>query len=133
MPPSAPAAAVNPTKGVPDDATVKELDRLLSLAKSHAYADLLGVAEGASAGARKSAYLRIIGKFHPDKFPRAADDIREKLSRLCAESAEAMDQLASPTAPKPAPSAAAARNGYSASTRRREVAGSEFRPEALRA
>ncbi len=111
---AAPAAAVNPTKGVPDDATVKELDRLLSLAKSQAYADLLGVAEGASAGARKSAYLRIIGKFHPDKFPRAADDIREKLSRLCAESAEAMDQLASPTASKPAPSAVA-RNGYSPS------------------
>jgi len=92
---------------------VKELDRLLALAKSQAYSDLLGVAAGAPAGARKSAYLKIIGKFHPDKFPRAADDIREKLSRLCAESAEALDQLASPTASKPASSSSSGGNGYS--------------------
>jgi serine/threonine protein kinase/tetratricopeptide (TPR) repeat protein len=93
-----------PPKGVPDEATVKELDRLLAVAESQAYSELLGVAADAPAGARKSAYLKIIGKFHPDKFPRAADDIREKLSRLCAESAEALDQLASPQAKKPGPS-----------------------------
>jgi len=108
-PPSPPA----PPKGVPDEAAVKELDRLLALAKSHAYSDLLGVAADAPAGARKSAYLKIIGKFHPDKFPRATDDIREKLSRLCAESSEALDQLASPTASKPASSSPARGNGYS--------------------
>jgi len=108
-PPPSPA----PPKGIPDEATVKELDRLLALAKSQAYSDLLGVAAGAPAGARKSAYLKIIGKFHPDKFPRAADDIREKLSRLCAESAEALDQLASPTASKPASSSSSGGNGYS--------------------
>ena len=102
-----------PPKGVPDEATVKELDRLLALAKSQAYSEMLGVAAGAPAGARKSAYLKIIGKFHPDKFPRAADDIREKLSRLCAESAEALDQLASP---KPAPGSPSGGNGYSPSS-----------------
>ncbi len=105
-PPKPPA----PPKGIPDEATVKELDRLLALAKSHAYSEMLGVAAGAPAGTRKSAYLKIIGKFHPDKFPRAADDIREKLSRLCAESAEALDQLASP---KPAPGSPSGGNGYS--------------------
>jgi tetratricopeptide (TPR) repeat protein len=106
-PPAAPPA---PPKGVPDEATVRELDRLLALAKSQAYADLLGIAADAPAGARKSAYLKIIGKFHPDKFPRAADDIREKLSRLCAESAEAMDQLAT-APPKPAASPSNASSG----------------------
>jgi serine/threonine-protein kinase len=108
-PPAAPPA---PLKGVPDEATVRELDRLLALAKRQAYADLLGVAADAPAGARKSAYLKIIGKFHPDKFPRAADDVREKLSRLCAESAEAMDQLAT-APPKSASSpSGGGENGY---------------------
>ncbi len=105
-PAAAPVNLVNPMKGVPDDATVKELDRLLALAKGRAYSDLLGVKADAPAGARKSAYLKIIGKFHPDRFPRAADDVRERLSRLCAEAAEAMDQLASSPAPKPASNAA---------------------------
>ncbi len=112
----APVNLVNPTKGVPDEATLKELERLLGLAKSQAYSALLGVAADAPAGARKSAYLKIIGKFHPDKFPRAADDIREKLSRLCAESSEAMDQLAAAPAPKPASSASSyggGGNGFS--------------------
>jgi tetratricopeptide (TPR) repeat protein len=117
-PPPAPAPA--PPKGIPDEATLKELERLLALAKSQAYSDLLGIAADAPAGARKSAYLKIIGKFHPDKFPRAADDIREKLSRLCAESAEALDQLSSSPAPKPASSSPAGGNGYSSS------AGSSF-------
>jgi serine/threonine protein kinase len=103
-----------PLKGVPDEATVKELDRLLALAKSHAYSDLLGLAAGAPAGARKSAYLKIIGKFHPDKFPRAAEEVREKLSRLCAESAEALDQLASPAAAsKPSSIPPVGGNGHS--------------------
>ena len=127
----APPAPPAPLKGVPDEATVRELDRLLALAKSQAYADLLGVSADASAGARKSAYLKIIGKFHPDKFPRAADDIREKLSRLCAESAEAMDQLAS-APPKPASSSSSGRNGFSpspsggASLRRSQAHGPNF-------
>ncbi|MGH9318489.1 MAG: protein kinase domain-containing protein [Vicinamibacteria bacterium] len=105
-------------KGTPDEATARELDRLLSLAKSHAYADLLGVAQDAPSGARKSAYLRIISKFHPDKFPRAADEIREKLSRLCAEAAEAMEQLAHSAASKPsnpAPTNGASFEGASSS------------------
>ena len=106
-----------PLKGVPDEATVREVDRLLALAKSHAYSDLLGVAADASAGARKSAYLKIIGKFHPDKFPRATEDIREKLSRLCAESAEALDQLASPTESKSASGSSNGGNGYSPGSR----------------
>ncbi|HEY7697375.1 MAG TPA: protein kinase [Vicinamibacteria bacterium] len=107
---SPPPAA--PVKGVPDEATVNELDRLLALAKSQAYADLLGIAADAPPGTRKSAYLKIIGRFHPDKFPRAADDIREKLSRLCAESAEALDRLANAPPPKPASTGG---NGYSPS------------------
>jgi serine/threonine protein kinase len=101
-----------PVKGVPDEATVKELDRLLALAKRQAYADLLGIAADAPAGTRKSAYLKIIGKFHPDKFPRAADDIRDKLSRLCAESAEALDRLSSSRPPPPVSSPSTAANGY---------------------
>jgi tetratricopeptide (TPR) repeat protein len=108
----APPPPAAPLKGVPDEATVRELDRLLALAKSQAYADLLGVAADAPAGTRKSAYLKIIGKFHPDKFPRATDDIREKLSRICAESAEAMDQLAT-APPKPASSPSGGGNGHS--------------------
>ncbi len=108
---ASPAPAPPVRKGVPDEATVRELDRLLALAKSHAYADLLGIAPDAAAGARKSAYLKIIGKFHPDKFPRAADDVREKLSRLCAESAEALDRLSSPPPPKPASSPSTSGNG----------------------
>jgi serine/threonine protein kinase len=100
-----------PPKGIPDEATLRELDRLLTLAKSQAYSEMLGVSDGASAGARKSAYLKIIGKFHPDKFPRAGDDVRDKLSRLCAESAEAMDRLAAP-APKPAASPAPRNGGF---------------------
>ncbi len=107
-PPPSPA----PLKGVPDEAAVRELDRLLALANRHAYSDLLGVAADASAGTRKSAYLKIIGKFHPDKFPRATEDVREKLSRLCAESAEALDQLARPPASKPAPRSSIGGNGY---------------------
>jgi serine/threonine protein kinase len=110
--PAAPAPVAAPVKGVPDEATVKELDRLLALAKSQAYADLLGIAADAPPGTRKSAYLKIIGRFHPDKFPRAADDIREKLSRICAESAEALDRLANAPPPKPASTGG---NGYSPS------------------
>ena len=112
-PPPSPA----PLKGVPDEATVREVDRLLALSKSGAYSELLGVAADASAGARKSAYLKIIGKFHPDKFPRATEDIREKLSRLCAESAEALDQLASPTESKSASGSSNGGNGYSPGSR----------------
>ena len=111
---ASPPAQPAPIRGVPDEATVKELDRLLALAKSHAYSDLLGIAAGAPAGARKSAYLKIIGKFHPDKFPRAAEEVREKLSRLCAESAEALDQLASPaSSSKPSSSSPVGGNGHS--------------------
>jgi serine/threonine-protein kinase len=112
-PSSPPPSAPVPAKGVPDEATVRELERLLALAKSHAYADLLGVSANAPASARKSAYLKIIGKFHPDKFPRASDDIREKLSRLCAESAEAVDHLAAPAASKGQGGSARGPNGHS--------------------
>jgi serine/threonine protein kinase/tetratricopeptide (TPR) repeat protein len=109
---TAPPQPAPPPKGVPDEATLKELDRLLALAKSRSYTDLLGVAADAPPGARKSAYLKIIGKFHPDKFPRAADDIRDRLSRLCAEAAEAMDQLASGRVPlQAAPSPPGGGNG----------------------
>jgi tetratricopeptide (TPR) repeat protein/predicted Ser/Thr protein kinase len=101
--PPAPAAPAKP-KGIPDEATVKELDRLLALAKRQCYADLLGVAADAPAAARKSAFLKIIGTYHPDKFPKASDEIREKLSRICAEASEALDQLANPPASS-APSA----------------------------
>jgi hypothetical protein len=110
-----------PAKGIPDEATVRELDRLLALAKSQAYADLLGVSLDANAGARKSAYLKIIGRFHPDKFPRAEDSIREKLSRVCAEASEALDQLDNAPPPKketpsapPASARTASPNGGSA-------------------
>jgi serine/threonine protein kinase len=98
---AAAAGASAASKGTPDEATLKEIDRLLALAKSQAYADFLGLSADAPAGSRKSAYLKLIGKYHPDKFPRAEDAVREKLSRLCAEAGEALDQLAKPQPPKP--------------------------------
>jgi serine/threonine protein kinase len=108
-------SAPGPIKGVPDEATLKELDRLLGLAKRQAYAELLGVAADAPLAARKSAYLKIVGKFHPDKFPRAAEEIRDKLSALCAESAQAMDRLPGVLPPKAAPPPPVARtNGSTA-------------------
>jgi serine/threonine protein kinase len=93
--PSVPASAL-PPRGVPDEATLRELDRLLDLAKNDEYAELLGIAPDAPSAKRKSAYLKIVGKYHPDKFPRATDDIRDKLSRLCAEAADAVDELEKP-------------------------------------
>jgi tetratricopeptide (TPR) repeat protein len=101
-PPAVKAAAPGTAlKGTPDEATLEEIDRLLALARSQAYADLLGLTPDAPAASRKSAYLKLIGKYHPDKFPRAEDAIREKLSRLCAEAGEALDHLAKPSPPKP--------------------------------
>jgi serine/threonine-protein kinase len=89
-------------KGTPDEATIRELDRLLALAKAEEYAALLGITSDAPPAARKSAYLKIVGKYHPDKFPRADNEFRERLGRLCSEAADAMDKLANPSAaPKP--------------------------------
>ncbi len=100
-PPATAPGASTPPQGSPSEATRKELERLLALAKSQCYAELLGIEVGAPASSRKSAYLKIISTYHPDKFPKAPDEIREKLSRLCAEASEALDQLANAPAPPP--------------------------------
>jgi serine/threonine protein kinase/tetratricopeptide (TPR) repeat protein len=112
---AAPPAAPAKPKGIPDEATVKELDRLLALAKRQCYAELLGISADAPAASRKSAFLKIIGTYHPDKFPKASDEIREKLSRLCAEASEALDQLANPPSPRSAPPPASSTPNWSGS------------------
>jgi predicted Ser/Thr protein kinase len=115
-------AASAASKGTPDETTLKEIDRLLALAKSQAYSDFFGLSAEAPAASRKSAYLKLIGKYHPDKFPRAEDAVREKLSRVCAEAGEALDQLAKPrpsgpngpTPPRSVPLSPASRAAHSA-------------------
>lgn len=88
-PPLPPKPKPKPPQG-PDAAAVSEVDRLLALAESADYPALLGLSTDATEGKRKSAYLKIVAKFHPDKFPNAAKDFRAKLSDLCASASEAV-------------------------------------------
>ena len=91
-PPAKPQPRAKPRPG-PDENTVSEVDRLLALAESEDYPALLGVSPDATEGKRKSAYLKIVAKFHPDKFANADESFREKLSRLCASASEAVDDF----------------------------------------
>ena len=77
----------------PDAATVSEVDRLLALAESEDYPAFLGLSSDAPEGTRKSAYLKIVSKFHPDKFPKADEEFRAKLSGLCAAASEAVSDF----------------------------------------
>jgi len=49
---------------------------------------------------RKSAYLKIVAKFHPDKFPNADEAFRTKLSGLCAAASEAVGDFEKSVAAK---------------------------------
>ena len=84
----------------PDAATVSEVDRLLALAESKDYPALLGLSSDASEGNGKRAYLKIVAKFHPDKFANADKNFREKLARLCALASEAVNELKKSVAAK---------------------------------
>ena len=84
----------------PDAATVSEVDRLLALAESKDYPALLGLSTDAPEGKGKSAYLKIVAKFHPDKFANADKNFREKLARLCASASEAVNELEKSAAAK---------------------------------
>ncbi len=42
---------------------------------------------------RKSSYLKLVGKFHPDWYPSADEVVRDKLSQLCAAASEAWKEL----------------------------------------
>ena len=84
----------------PDAATVSEVDRLLALAESEDYPALLKISTDAPERKRKSAYLKIVAKFHPDKFPNADEDFRRKLSGLCAAASEAVSDFEKSVAAK---------------------------------
>ena len=98
-PPPPPKPKPKPPQG-PDAATVSEVDRLLALAVSEDYPALLGLSTDATEAKRKSVYLKIVAKFHPDKFPNAAKDFREKLSDLCASASEAVTDFEKSVAAK---------------------------------
>ena len=44
-------------------------------------------------GKRKSAYLKLVAKYHPDKYPTADKSFRDKLSALCASASEAASEF----------------------------------------
>lgn len=78
-----------------DPTIEREIDHLLALAASGDHTGLLGISMDAPAPDRKSAYLRLVGKFHPDKFSSVADDaFKNKLSRLVSAASQAVQALA---------------------------------------
>ena len=99
VPPPPPKPKPKPAPG-PDAATVSEVDRLLALAESKDYPALLEIPTDAPEKKRKSAYLKIVAKFHPDKFPNADEDFREKISGLCAAASEAVSDFEKSVAAK---------------------------------
>ena len=88
--PPRPAKPEKKPAGGADAATVEEVDRLLALAKDKAYPALLGLPSDAPEPKRKAAYLKIVARFHPDRFQQADAAFREKLSSLCAAASEAV-------------------------------------------
>jgi tRNA A-37 threonylcarbamoyl transferase component Bud32/tetratricopeptide (TPR) repeat protein len=92
-----------------DDATEKELSRILELAGQKRYAELLSVSTKASPEEIKKSYLGLIERFQPDSRPESIDAAaHQKLSRVVAAATEAMTALSSarkqPTPPAPPPS-----------------------------
>jgi len=97
---------------------IGDVDRLIRLAESRDYASLLGVTIDAAASERKSAYLKLVARFHPDKFLSAEEPFRRRLSDLCSYASDALAQLDSrakerkpeaapqPAAPAPEPTPA---------------------------
>ena len=83
---SASTAKQEPSPSMPsvDEAVVAELDRLLALGRKRDFSALLGVSDKAAESERKSSYLKLVGKYHPDRYPGADEVVRDKLSQLCA-------------------------------------------------
>jgi serine/threonine protein kinase len=101
-------------KGAIDGQVLAELERLLSLAAEGDFAGVLGVEPGAPESERKASYRKLVGKFHPDKFPKSDEAIHAKLSRLCAAASEALTELDKPVE-KPSVSTATGSHARSAS------------------
>ncbi len=77
-----------------DEATEKELERILDLAAKKRYPELLGVSGEASPAEVKKSYLEVIERFHPDSRPESIDAAsHHKLSKVCAAATEAMTAL----------------------------------------
>ena len=51
------------------------------------------MSETAAESERKSSYLKLVGKFHPDRYPGADEVVRDKLSQLCAAASEAWKEF----------------------------------------
>ncbi|HXV62640.1 MAG TPA: protein kinase [Vicinamibacteria bacterium] len=78
-----------------DPSVEREIDHLLALAASGDHTGLLGISMDAPAPDRKSAYLRLVGKFHPDKFSSVTDEaFKGKLSKLVSAASQAVQALA---------------------------------------
>ena len=71
-----------PSRPSVDDAVVAELDRLLALGRNRDFAALLGVSATAAESERKSSYLKLVGKYHPDRYPRALSITRSTGTRF---------------------------------------------------
>ena len=91
------AAKQEPSPSMPsvDEAVVAELDRLLALGRKRDFPALLGVSDKAAESERKSSYLKLVGKYHPDRYPGADEVVRDKLSQLCAAASEAWREFES--------------------------------------
>jgi serine/threonine protein kinase len=87
-----------------DDATEKELERILELAGRKRYAELLSVSANASPEEVKKSYLGLIGRFQPDSRPESIDAVaHQKLSRVVAAATEAMTALSNARKQQPPP------------------------------
>ena len=91
------AAKQEPSPSMPsvDEAVVAELDRLLALGRKRDFPALLGVSDKAAESERKNSYLKLVGKYHPDRYPGADEVVRDKLSQLCAAASEAWREFES--------------------------------------
>ncbi|TDI35006.1 MAG: hypothetical protein E2P02_28815 [Acidobacteria bacterium] len=82
-----------PSKPSVDEAVIAELDRLLAFGRNRDFPSLLGLSVTAAESERKSSYLKLVGKYHPDRFPGADEMVRDKLSQLCAAASEAWKEF----------------------------------------
>jgi len=76
-----------------DAGVVAEVERLLRLADEGDYPALLGVSPSATEKDRKIAYVKLVAKYHPDRFSKADSDFRAKLSSVCAGASEAVTEF----------------------------------------
>ena len=87
------ATPVPPEPEGPDPELVREVDRLSELADNRDYAAFLGVEVTATASERKSAFLKFVARYHPDKHRDTDDAFRARLSSLCASASDAAASL----------------------------------------